>query len=116
MISRKIIDSLYERYNKPPKSIDMLNLVLLFDYAAEHHKVYIDPDTEELIIPSVSPESPFHKIAIKRINAIVPFEEWVAIVLPAAIIFLNRKSNEVAVDLKLTGPSFLDRLRGISAK
>ena len=116
MISRKIIDSLYKRYHKPPKSIDMLNLVLLFDYAAEHHKVYIDPDTEELIIPSVSPESPFHKIAIKRINAIVPFEEWVAIVLPAAIIFLNRKSNEVAVDLKLTGPSFLDRLRGISAK
>ena len=116
MISRKIIDSLYKRYNKPPKSIDMLNLVLLFDYAAEHHKVYIDPDTEELIIPSVSPESPFNKIAIKRINAIVPFEEWVAIVLPAAIIFLNRKSNEVAVDLKLTGPSFLDRLRGISAK
>ena len=116
MISRKIIDSLYKRYNKPPKSIDMLNLVLLFDYAAEHHKVYIDPDTEELIIPSVSPESPFHKIAIKRINAIVPFEKWVAIVLPAAIIFLNRKSNEVAVDLKLTGPSFLDRLRGISAK
>ena len=116
MISRKIIDSLYKHYNKPPKSIDMLNLVLLFDYAAEHHKVYIDPDTEELIIPSVSPESPFHKIAIKRINAIVPFEEWVAIVLPAAIIFLNRKSNEVAVDLKLTGPSFLDRLRGISAK
>lgn len=116
MISRKIIDSLYKRYNKPLKSIDMLNLVLLFDYAAEHHKVYIDPDTEELIIPSVSPESPFHKIAIKRINAIVPFEEWVAIVLPAAIIFLNRKSNEVAVDLKLTGPSFLDRLRGISAK
>ena len=116
MISRKIIDSLYKRYNKPPKSIDMLNLVLLFDYAAEHHKVYIDPDTEELIIPSVSPESPFNKIAIKRINDIVPFEEWVAIVLPAAIIFLNRKSNEVVVDLKLTGPSFLDRLRGISAK
>lgn len=116
MISRKIIDSLYKRYNKPPKSIDMLNLVLLFEYAAEHHNVYIDPDTEDLILPSISPESPFHKISIKRINAIVPFEEWVAIVLPASIIFLNRKSNEVVVDLKLTGPSFLDRLRGISAK
>ena len=115
MISRKIIDSLYKRYNKPPKSIDMLNLVLLFDYAAEHHKVYIDPDTEELIIPSVSPESPFHKIAIKRINAIVPFEEWVAIVLHSSIVFLNRLSPKVAVDLRNVQPSFLDRLRGIAA-
>ena len=113
MISRKIIDSLYKRYNKPPKSIDMLNLVLLFDYAAEHHKVYIDPDTEELIIPSVSPESPFHKIAIKRINAIVPFEEWVAIVLHSSIIFLNKKSSKVSVNIKMPKPSLWERVKSI---
>lgn len=116
MISRKIIESLYKRYNKPPKSVDMLNLVLQFDYAAQHHDIYIDPETEELSINSINPSSPFHTISIKRINAIIPFEEWVAIVMPAAIIFLNRKSNEVAVDVRMVGPSFLDRLRGIGAE
>lgn len=113
MISRKVIDSLYKKYNKPPKSIDMLNLVLLFDYAAKHHNIFIDPDTEELTINSISPSSPFHTIPIKRINAIVPFEEMVAIVMPASIIFLNRKNNDVSVDIRMVGPSLMDRIRGI---
>lgn len=116
MISRKTIDSLYKEYNKPPKSIDMLNLVILFEYAALHHKVFIDPDTEDLIIPSVRPDSPFHKIDIRRINAIVPFDNWVAIVMPASIIFLSRVGSDVAIDLCLDGPTPLDRIKGISAK
>lgn len=113
MITREIVDTLYKKYKKPPKSVDLLNLSLLFDYAATHHNIFINPETEELTIGSIDPTSPFHALPIKRINAIVPFEEWVAIVMPASIIFLNRKNSKAAIDIKPLKPSLLDRLKGI---
>lgn len=113
MITREIVNTLYKKYSKKPKSIDMLNLALLFDYAATHHNVFIDPETEELTINSIDEKSPFHTLSIHNINAIVPFEEWVAIVMHSSIVFLNRKSNKVAVDIREVKPGFMDRVRGI---
>lgn len=115
MITRENVNTLYKIYNKAPRSIDELNMALLFDYAAEHHTVIIDPDSEELVINSITPASPFHSLPLRNIHAIVPFEDWVAIVLHSSIIFLNRNNSKVAVDLRNVRPSFLDRLRGISA-
>lgn len=111
MITRDLIKTLYKKYKKAPKSVDLLNLALLFDFAAKHHSIKINPDTEELTIGSIDPSSPFHTISIKRINAIVPFEEWVAIVMHSSIIFLNRKKPEVAVDIKEMEPGLMDRIR-----
>lgn len=116
MITRQVIETLYKKYRKAPKSIDMLNLSILFEYAAQHHNIFIDPEAETLLIGSIDPASPFHTIYISRINAIVAFEEWVAIVLPASIIFLNRTNNKVAIDIRSVRPSLLDRLLGIDAK
>lgn len=111
MITRDLIKTLYKKYKKAPKSIDLLNLAMLFDYAAKHHAIFIDSDTGELAIGSIDPRSPFHSIPVSRINAIVPFEEWVAIVMPSSIIFLNRKNSKVAIDIKPVEPSLMDRIR-----
>ncbi len=115
MITRENVNTLYKKYSKKPHSAYELNMALLFDYAAEHHNVFIDPETEELVINSIDPKSPFHRLPLSNIHAIVPFEEWVAIVLHSSIVFLNRLSPKVAVDLRNVQPSFLDRLRGIAA-
>ncbi|MEE1207500.1 MAG: hypothetical protein UHP27_04930 [Muribaculaceae bacterium] len=104
MITRELISSLYKKYRKPAKSVDMLNLALLFDYAAKNHNIFINPDTEELVIGSIDSTSPFHKIPVSHIHAIVPFEEWVAIVMHSSILFLNRKDSKVAVDIKPITP------------
>lgn len=116
MITRELINTLYKKYKKAPKSLDLLNLALLFEHAAEHHDIFINPETQELTIGSIDPSSPFHTIYVTRINAIVPFEEWIAIVMHSSIIFLNRKSNKVAVDIKALSPSLMDRLRGITGR
>ena len=119
MITRQVIDTLYKKYSKPPKSPDCLDMPILFDYAADHHKINIDMDgpVDALLIPSIDPKSPFHRIPLSRINAIVPFEEWVAIVLHSSIVFLNRKSPKVSIHLKEVKPSLGDRLKSIfSAK
>lgn len=113
MITSKAINELYKKYAKAPKSVDMLNLSLLFDYAAHHHNIQIDPETGKLTIGSVDSKSPFHTLSIKRINAIVPFEDWVALVMHSSIVFLNRKNSQVSVHLKPLNPGFMDRVRGV---
>ena len=111
MINNQVIETLYKKYKKTPKSIDMLNLAILFDYAAKHHNIYIEPESKKMTIGSIDPSSPFHSIPVNRINAIVPFEEWVAVVTPASIIFLNRKNSQVSVHIKPVKPGLMDRIR-----
>lgn len=113
MITRENIDQIYSRYSKLPSSPSKLDMGLLFDAASEYHGVYIDPDTDELIISSVEPDSPFHAIPVSKIHAIIPFEEWVAIVLHSSIIFLNCQSSKVAVDIKPLSMGFTGRLRNV---
>ena len=114
MITQKVIDALYKQYSKAPKSLDCLDMPLLFDAAGAHHDISVDMDDNmngELVINSIDPASPFHRLPMHRIHAIVPFEKWVAIVVHSSIIFLNRKDNSVSVHLKPVEDSFMDRLR-----
>lgn len=114
MITQQVIDTLYKQYNKTPKSLDCLNMPLLFDSAGENHNVSVDFDDEmnaELIIGSIDPKSPFHRIPMNHIHAIVPFEDWVAIVLHSSIVFLNKKDNRVSIHIRPVKESFMDKLR-----
>lgn len=113
MITREVIDTLYKKYAKAPSSPDCLDMPLLFDYVAEHHNIAIDMEgpVDCMIINSVDPASPFHRIPLRRIHAIVPFEEWIAIVLHSSIIFLSRKSPKVSIHIKPAQLSILDRAR-----
>ncbi|MDE6157996.1 MAG: hypothetical protein K2K22_10090 [Muribaculaceae bacterium] len=85
---------------------------LLFDYAAKHHNIVVDMEgpVDTLVIRSINPDSPFHRIPLERIHAIVPFEEWIAIVLHSSIVFLSRKSSKVSVHVRTEAPSVFDRI------
>ena len=111
MITKQVINTLYKKYKKLPKSADYLDFALLFDYVAEHHNITVDLEKDVLIIRSIDQISPFHKIPLSRIHAIVPFEEWIAVVLHASIIFLNKKNNNVQIHLKEPQMSLWDRLQ-----
>lgn len=109
MITKKVIDTLYKKYRSRPDSPDDLNIALLFDPAIDEHAVMFDGDY--LIIGSIAPHSPFHKIALDRIHEIVAFENNVAIVLHSSIIFLDKDSNKVHVHVKIEKPSLWDKIR-----
>ena len=113
MIRKQVINTLYKKYRKLPKSPDCLDFALLFDYVVEHHTITIDLENDCLIINSLEPTSIFHRIPLSRIHAIVPFEEWVAIVLHSSIIFLNKKSSKVSVNIKMPKPSLWERVKSI---
>lgn len=116
MITKEVIKTLYNQYPKRPKSIDCLNMVLLFDSVGILHDINVDIDANELIIGSIDEKSIFHRIALAHIHAIVPFEEWTAIVLHSSIIFLNKKSTKVSIHLKPVKPSLGERIRGLFSK
>lgn len=62
MITKKVIDTIYKRYKKRPKSTDDLNIALLFEGVHPGHGVEIDGN--DLLVNSVPEQSPFHVIPL----------------------------------------------------
>lgn len=116
MITKEVIQTLYKKYPQRPKSVDTLDIALLFDSAGVMHDISVDIETNRLIIGSIDSKSIFHSIPLSHIHAIVPFEEWTAIVLHSSIIFLNRLSTKVSVHLKPATPTIGERIKGIFSK
>ena len=71
----------------------------LMEHASASHNLELT-DNGELIINSLDQASPFSRLELSRIHAIVPFERSVAIVLPNSILFLNKKDSGVNVHFK----------------
>lgn len=111
MITKKVIAELYKKYDKRPKSADCLDFALLFDSVADRHNIRIDFEHDLLIINTIDAYSPFHKIPLSRIHAIVPFEEWIAIVMHSSIVFLNKKDTQVQIHIKEPKMSVVDKLQ-----
>lgn len=110
MITKKVIDELYRRFRKRPSGIEHLDIGLLFEYASEHHNVTID-DEGNIVIDSIDPNSPFHKIALDRVHGFYHFDDVIAIVLHSSIIFLNKNDNGVNVHIKFDKPSLWERVK-----
>jgi hypothetical protein len=109
MITKQVIDELYHKYcRRQHDRAD--NIKLLVDSASKHHNVQID-NQGNLIIGSIDPKSPFHRILLDNINGVSQFENSFAIVLNSSIIFLNKNDSGVNVHVRTDSPSLWQRLR-----
>ncbi len=111
MITKNVIKNIYKQFKSRPASVDDLNLPLLFEHALVNHGLYVDDGN--LVIESAGEGSPFSMIPLDRVHGICEFEKAVAIVLPNAIIFLNKHDDGVNVHLKPADMSLIDRVREI---
>lgn len=112
MITNEVISEIYKKFDKRPSSIDKIDFPLLFEKVGIDHDILIDPDTNEMTIGSIEEGSPFRLIPLSNINAIVPFEDWTAVVLHSSIIFLHNKRPQVSVHIKENKRSLLDIILG----
>ena len=85
-----------------------MNFGILFDIPEELHNIKLDEECLE--IGSISDNSPFHKITLNHINAIVDLEENIAIVLNNSIIFLSKISKEISIDIRQYTPTLIDKI------
>ncbi|MDE6304516.1 MAG: hypothetical protein K2M01_06805 [Paramuribaculum sp.] len=108
MITKKVIEAIYKKYDKRPASPYDLNIGLLFSVEMDPHCINIDGNN--ITIDSISPDSPFHSLALNHINAILEFDREVAIVLPTSIVFLHKDSPNVNVHINMPKPSKWERL------
>lgn len=113
MITRENINEIYRKFRKAPSSIDELNIAALFDDTAIHHDIMIDPEENTISFGSLDESSPFKTLDLKRINAILTFDEWVAIVMHSSILFLNRQSPRTAIDIKPVERSLGERISNL---
>lgn len=111
MITKKVIDNIYNKYRKRPESPDELNFGLLFDDVFENHGIMIDEN--ELTIGSINPSSPFHSIPLRHIHAIIEFADEIAIVLHSSIVFLQKKGKGAHIHVKEPTFSLADKLRSV---
>lgn len=109
MITKAVIDTLYKKFDKRPSSIYDLNIPLLFESIDPSHAIEIDGD--QLIINSIPVSNPFHSVNLNNVNAIIEFEESVALVMHSSIIFLSRTNNDVSLHFKPLKTSFMDKVR-----
>lgn len=111
MITADVIKEIYKKYPKRPKSVDCLDFPMLFEGAGLTHNLMVDPETQELTVASLSPDSPFRTLSLDRVHAFLPFEEWVAIVMHSSILFLNKKKPIASVHIKEPELSLWDRIK-----
>ena len=109
MITQEAIKEIYKKYSKKPESIDELNMPPLFEAANVNHGIEVDE--EKITINSLPQSSIFRIIPLRNINAILEFEETVAIVLHSSIIFLNKADNRSFIHFRPLEPSMWDRLK-----
>lgn len=111
MIQKKVIDTIYKKFRNRPASPDELNIPLLFEQLPEETQIEVDGN--DLVINSVDSLSPFHRIPVNHIHAIIEFDEAVAIVLHSAIVFLSKETGAMHVHIREMKPGIIDRLRDI---
>lgn len=78
----------------------------------ENHGIIIDEN--DLFIGSVDPDSPFAVLPLDHVHEILEFDNYIAIVLPNSIVFLNKNNSEVHVHVRLESPSIWENSKAPS--
>ncbi|MDE6491485.1 MAG: hypothetical protein K2L49_10045 [Muribaculaceae bacterium] len=109
MITRQIIEALYKKYRRMPKSKAERNLDLLHNFAAEN--VAVDIEEGKLILYNIDPMSPFNEIRLDNIYGVVDFDDCIAVVLHSSIVFIMKSDASVHVHIKVNPPTFTEKLK-----
>lgn len=109
MITKEVIKEVYKKYRKKPKSIDLLDVALLFGKVGETHGIEIVDNS--IVINSLDSTSLFHKIALSRVHGIVNFDKTIAIVMHSSMLFLDKDEPKQNVHIKPQPQTFWEKVK-----
>lgn len=111
MITEATIKEIYKRFNKPPKSVEELNLPYYFGILKEHHKIRETMD--EIILDDLEQFNPFKRFLKRGVFSVLEFDKMVAIVFRNHIIFLSKEDEGMRIHIKPEKPrGFFSRIFG----
>lgn len=117
MITKEVIKDIYKEYTKPASNPEDLRIHHYLKLLEPHHHLKFDGD--ELIFEDMEEYSPFRRLLVRNLHAILEFSKMVAFVFPNHILFLGKRSPELSVHFKpepeaeeKTKKSFFERLFG----
>lgn len=106
---RQLIKTLYKRFRRRPATLDARRLDLLADFIVDGRGLELDDN--RIVFTSMEPSSPFRAIPLDNIHGVADLGKLLAIVLHSCIIFLNRQTLDVTVNIKPL--TFSDRLSAL---
>ncbi len=109
MITTKHINDLYRRYRNKPGNIEDRNLPLLTRYALDSSAMNLDGS--HVVFSHMDNQSPFRSIDVDRIHAVVDFDDDIAIVLRASIVFVNKHTFHTRVHIRPNPKGLFSHLR-----
>lgn len=98
MINSETISTLYNDFATAPRLFEDRGLTRLMDYAFDTDA--IDFDGDSLVFNTIEEDSPLHRVEIERIYGAREIDGYLAVVLPSAIIFLDRRDFSATINLK----------------
>ena len=111
MITKKIINKIYRKYNAPVGEDIKPQLESVAEYLKGKHQIVLKNDIVEL--SDLSEDSPFRRIPIDRIYGLVNFEKAVAIVLPTCILFLSKENSNINIHIRLPKETIMEKIKNV---
>lgn len=108
MVTKKVINEIYKKYNKPPKNIEDLSIPRFIDMLKKHHDLQCADG--EIINRGFEAGEPFARMLVRRLNAILDFDNMVAFVFDKHIMFFDKNSDNMHVHFKQEKPGLFRRL------
>lgn len=98
MITNDTIANLYSTFATEPALFEDRGLTRLMDYAFDTDAIEFDGD--RLVFTTMDQDSPMRSVEIERIYGAKEFDDYLAVVLPNSIIFLDRCDYSTHVHVK----------------
>jgi len=111
MVTEQVIKEIYNKFNKPHKNDDELNLGYFLNILNKTHNIEICGN--EIIIKSLEENNPFRRFLIRSLNTVLDFDNVVAFVFGNHILFLGKNDKSIRVHIKPEkNKSFFRRIFG----
>lgn len=108
MISKRVINTLYKKYAKPPRDFSDLHIDDFMTVCGELYGVEINDVS--ITFSRMAADSPFHTILLSNIYGKEIFESHIALIFSTYILFFNRERYDITVHFKPDSCSWLRRL------
>lgn len=102
MITDKVINEIYRKFNKPHKNESDLNLDYFMELLNENHSLV--RRGPEIVVEDLEEGNLFRRFLVRSLNTVLEFDKMVAFVFRTHILFFGKEDNALRVHWRREEP------------